>query len=166
MYDAYLQANVFAWSQPSFAWWCISAEADTMCNQYFRILGIFEKEFKDVSAMASQITSLTIIYSIFHSGADQRKHQSSASMAFVSGSHRWSVNSPHEGPVTRKMFRFDDVIMYKEMFSIRTLTKGTMKIGDAGQLKRIHIKIPKCWIFINIQLPIYQQIDHFYTIWI
>ena len=57
-----------------------------------------------MSAMASQITSLTIIYSIVHSGADQRQHQSSASLAFVRGVHRWPVNSPHKGPVTRKIW--------------------------------------------------------------
>ena len=45
------------------------------------------------------------------SGADQRKHQSSASLAFVRGIHRSPVNSAHKGPVTRKMFPFDDVIM-------------------------------------------------------
>ena len=43
---------------------------------------------------------------------DQRKHQSSASLAFVWGIHRWPVNSPHKWPVTRKMFPFDDVIMF------------------------------------------------------
>ena len=43
--------------------------------------------------------------------AHQRKHQSSASLAFVRGSHRRPVNSPHKWPVTRKMFPFDDVIM-------------------------------------------------------
>ena len=47
----------------------------------------------------------------FIQGADQRKYQSSASLAFVRGIHRWPVNSPHQGPVTRKMFPFDDVIM-------------------------------------------------------
>ena len=61
--------------------------------------------------MASQITSLTIVYSTVYSGADQRKHQSSASLAFVRGIQRWPVNSPHKWPVTRKMFPFDDVIM-------------------------------------------------------
>ena len=60
-----------------------------------------------MGAMASQITSLVIVYS----DADQRKHQSSASLAFVRGIHRWPVNSPHKGPTTRKMFLFDDVIM-------------------------------------------------------
>ena len=62
-------------------------------------------------ARASQITSLTIVYSTVYSGADQRKHQSSTSLAFVRGIHRWSVNSPHKWPVTRKLFSFDDVIM-------------------------------------------------------
>ena len=64
-----------------------------------------------VTAMASQITSLTIVYSIVYSGVDQRKHQSSASPAFVWGIHRWPVNSPHKWPVTRKIFPFDDIIM-------------------------------------------------------
>ena len=57
-----------------------------------------------MSAMASQITNLTIVYSIVYSGADQRKKQSSASLAFVRGIHRWPVNSPHKVPVTRKCF--------------------------------------------------------------
>ena len=64
-----------------------------------------------MGAIRSQITSLTIAYSTVYSGADQRKHQSSASLAFVRGIHRWLVNSPHKWPVTRKMFPFDDVIM-------------------------------------------------------
>ena len=42
-----------------------------------------------MNSMASQITSLTIVYSTVYSGADQRKHQSSASLAFVRGIHRW-----------------------------------------------------------------------------
>ena len=61
--------------------------------------------------IVSQITSLTIVYSTLYSDADQRKHQSSASLAFVRGIHRGPVNSPHKWPVTRKMFPFDDVIM-------------------------------------------------------
>ena len=64
-----------------------------------------------MGTMASQITSLTIVYSTVYSGEDQRKHQSSASLAFVMGIHLWPMNSPHKGPVTRNMFPFDDVIM-------------------------------------------------------
>ena len=65
-----------------------------------------------MTTLASQITSLTIVYSTVYSGAHQRKHQSSASLAFVRGIHRRPVNSPHKWPVTRKMFPFDDVIMF------------------------------------------------------
>ena len=65
-----------------------------------------------MSMTASQVTSLTIVYLAVYSGADKRKYQSSASQAFVRGIHRWPVNSPHKGPVMRKMFPFDDVIMY------------------------------------------------------
>ena len=67
-----------------------------------------------IGAMASLITSLTSFYSTVHSGADQRKHQSSASLAFVRGIHRRPVNSPHKWPVTRKIFPFDDVIMVSQ----------------------------------------------------
>ena len=66
-----------------------------------------------MGAMVSQNTSLTIAYSTVYSGADQRKHQSFASLALVRGIHLWPVNSPHKGPVTRKMFPFDYVIMRK-----------------------------------------------------
>ena len=64
-----------------------------------------------MGAIASQITSLTIVFSTVYLDTDQRKHQSSASLAFVRGIHRRPVNSPHKWPVTRKMFPFDDVIM-------------------------------------------------------
>ena len=59
-----------------------------------------------MSAIASQITSLD-------SDVDQRKHQSSASLAFVWEIHWGPVNSPHKYPVMRKMFPFDDVIMHE-----------------------------------------------------
>ena len=79
----------------------------------------FPKHCNDaiMSAMASQITGVSIVYSTVCSGEDQGKHRSSASLAFVRGIHRWPVNSPspvnspHKWPVTRKMFPFDDVIM-------------------------------------------------------
>ena len=48
-----------------------------------------------MGVIASQITSLTIVYSTVYSGAYQSKHQSSASLAFVRGIHRGPVNSPH-----------------------------------------------------------------------
>ena len=86
--------------------WC------KMCA-YLTWWGNVISHYDDVimSAVASQITSLTIVCSMVYLGADQRKHESSASLAFVRGIHRGPVNSPHKWPVTRKMFPFDDVIM-------------------------------------------------------
>ena len=57
-----------------------------------------------MSAMASQITGASIVCSIVCAGADQMKHQSCAPLVFVRGTHRWPVDSPNEGPVTRKCF--------------------------------------------------------------
>ena len=54
-----------------------------------------------MASVASQITSLTIVHSTVYSFADQRKHQSSASLAFV--------REIHQPPV----FPFDDVIIKK-----------------------------------------------------
>ena len=61
-----------------------------------------------MSMMVSEINSLTIVYSFVYSGADKRKHQCSASLAFVLGIHRWSVNSPQRASKAE-----NDVIMWK-----------------------------------------------------
>ena len=74
-----------------------------------------------MGTMASQITNLTIVYSTVYSGADQRKHQSSASLAFVRGIRRGPVNSPHKWPVTRKMFPFNGVIMNFDNYQCHAL---------------------------------------------
>ena len=63
-----------------------------------------------MGAMAFQITRLTIVYLTVYSDADQRKHQSSTSLAFVRWIHQ-GPNSPHKWPLTRKMFPCDDVYM-------------------------------------------------------
>ena len=59
-----------------------------------------------MTTMASRITRVSIVYSTVCLGADQRKHQSSASLIFVRGIHRWPVV-----PLTLKIFPFDYVIM-------------------------------------------------------
>ena len=71
------------------------------------------KHYNDVimGMMAFQKTSPIIVYSTVYSGADQRKHQSSASLAFVRGIQWWPLDSPHKEPITWKMFPFDDVVM-------------------------------------------------------
>ena len=83
--------------------WCRTWTGEIHCYYDDVIMG----------AMASQITSLTIVYSTVYSDADQRKHQSSASLAFVRGIHRGPMNSPRKWPVVRKMSPFDDVIMIR-----------------------------------------------------
>ena len=74
-----------------------------------------------MGAMAYQITSLTIVYPTVHSGGDQRKHQSSVSLAFVRRIHRGPVNSPHKGPATRKMIPFHDVIILTQKSTNRDM---------------------------------------------
>ena len=111
--------------------------------------------------MASEIASLTI--QPFIQGADHRKHQSSASLAFVRGIHRWPVNSPHKGPVTRKMFPFDDVIMrfaqqrtrdrrFNGFVSLKKILKNTAElvvIWDAVTLLSLQLFIS--WSRNNIK---------------
>ena len=59
-----------------------------------------------------QIETFSALLAIYAWNKKQiKKHQSSASLAFVRGLHRGPVNSPHRWPVTQKMFPFDDVIM-------------------------------------------------------
>ena len=76
------------------------------------LLSQYHWHYSDVimGALASRITSVSI-YSTVCSGLDQRKRQSSVSLAFVRETRRWPVYSPHKGSVTRKMFPFEDAIM-------------------------------------------------------
>ena len=95
--------------------WTLPVKSSYLHPASMRILSYdwYRFHYDDVlmDAMASQITSLAIVYSTIDSDADQRKHQSSASPAFVRGIYRGPVNSPHKWSVTRKMFQFHDVIM-------------------------------------------------------
>ena len=89
------------WFHPQKIWdvnqLCPNFSGDWVQSSYYSVI---------MSAMASQVTSLTIVYPNVYSGTDQRKHQSSASLAFV------RKKGPHKRPVTRKMSPFDDVIMF------------------------------------------------------
>ena len=76
------------------------------------------------SAQCYQHMGISSVCSTVCSDVDPRKHQSSASLAFVRGVHRWSVDSPHKGPVTRKMFPFDDVIKCKHFPRYRPFVWG------------------------------------------
>ena len=80
----------------------LALKSDIGCNHYRDVT---------MSAMAYQITAVSIVCLTVCSGTVQRKHQSSASLAFMKGIHQWLVYSPHKGPVTQKMFPFDDITM-------------------------------------------------------
>ena len=98
MQSAVGYSNSVTWGQ--YVHGCLSH--NPQCHNYTDVI---------MGAIASQITNLTIVYSTVYSDAYQRKNQSSASLAFVWGIHRWPVNSPHKWPITRKIFPFDNVIM-------------------------------------------------------
>ena len=109
--------------------WRHHGAADTICSHYNDAI---------MGAMASQITNLMIVYSAACSGEDQRKHQRSASLAFVQGIHRWPVNSPHKWPVTRKMFsiwwRHHAWSITENMFNLVTSTRACGWFPWQGQL--------------------------------
>ena len=106
-----------------------------------------------MGAMASQITSLKIVYSTIYSGADQRKYQSSMSLAFVRGIQRRPVNSPHKGPVTRKMFPFDDIIMSMCLNTMRSRQNGRHFTDNSFKCVFLN-EVKWLWILINIPLEI------------
>ena len=86
-----------------------------------------------MSTMASQITGVSIVCSTACSGTEQRKHQSSPSLAFVWGIHRGPVNSPHKRPVTQKMFPFDDIIIVMSLSGVPDYFYRN-KISSGGDL--------------------------------
>ena len=129
-----------------------------------------------MTILASQITSLTVVYSIVYSGVNQRKHQSSASLAFVREIHRGPVNFPHKWPVTRKMFPFDDVIMQMHFFcilikiSLKFVPKGTIgnnptlvsimawrRIGDKSLSEPMLTRFPDAYMALGGDDFWYQQ---------
>ena len=107
-----------------------------------------------MKAMASQISSLMIVYWTVYSRHRSKKHQSLASLAFVRGINQWPVNSPHKGPVTRKMFPFDDVIMNSGIPKPSSLP--LMTFFDLHLNKRLS-KQSWGWWFEMLSRPLWRQ---------
>ena len=107
-----------------------------------------------MSAIASQITSLVIVYSTVYSGADQRKYQSSPRhWPFLRGIHRGPV-SPHKGTVSRKMSPFDEVFMISS--SMNTSPGMETFFGPkpwvlALHSVYIHVSVLKKWDFVIVR---------------
>ena len=109
-----------------------------------------------MNAIASQITSVSIVYSSVCSDTDQRWHQSSASLAFVRGIHRGPVNSPHKRPVTRKMFPFDDVIMVYFSFMMSLLL---LLIITLQQWELMELSVVPAFLLSIILNEYYESLD-------
>ena len=100
---------------------------------------------------SDDVTGVSIVCLAVCSSVDKRKHQSSASLAFVGGIYRWPADSPQEGPVSRKMLPFDDVIMkfcdrttlwfvpymYHTMDSIYRFSAKHMMTSSSGNIFRV-----------------------------
>ena len=73
-----------------------------------------------------------------------KKHQSSASLAFVWGIHRWPVNFSHQGPVTRKMYPLHDVIIYgtKIVFTVTNTTTACPFVSYCPNEYSINLQLP------------------------
>ena len=111
------------------------------------LLLTYNRHYSDViiGAMASQITSLTIVYSTVYSASDQRKHQSSASLAFVRGIHRSPANSPHKWPVTRKCFHLMTSSWHNDNVEIRFFWSGSYGYLKQWEVCRIYRFVPTQW---------------------
>ena len=117
--------------------WCFSTRASVAtvlttypCVSWCLRVNVLDIHNSDtiMSAMASQITGVTIVYSTVCSGTDQRNHQRSVSLTFVRGIQQWPLNSPHKWPVMHKIFTFDDVIMINQIcWSLARLTDFIVK---------------------------------------
>ena len=125
----------------------------------FRAWWPFTYHYSDVimSMMASEIISLTIVYSTLYIGAD-KKHQSSATMPFVRGIHRWQMNSSHKRSVTRICCFHLTSLWYPivSFFSHGVQSRSAMSIGLIISFQIMHLKISssKC-IFEDLYTPSY-----------
>ena len=129
-------------------WW---GTGDILHGNITYIVVEHSLHYNDVimGTIVSQIASFTIVYSMVYSGADQRKHQSSATLAFVRWIHRGLVT----WPVTWKMFLFDDVIMspvsYRALFQHKTIFSDT----DIIQIQTImKIRLSGSYTFLTMIL--------------
>ena len=134
-------------------WWESTLSMATRCISgitHWPLLNSIHYNDVIMSAMTHQITGVCIACSNICSGADQRKHRISASLAFVRGIHRWPVDSPHKGPVTGKMFPFDDVIMchFKQMYNVIIIS---IMVTRAFPLEMLTEVFPKILSVINLK---------------
>ena len=119
-----------------------------------------------VGTLASQITSLTIVFSTIYLDTNQRKHQNSESLAFVQGIHRRPVNSPHKWPVMRKMFPYDDIIMVEAILLANSPLRRPVMWEDAVMRLPCHVWgnfQPFSLAVVSVRSHTYNRPGHFRT---
>ena len=124
-----------------------------ICNLWWEITHI------RVSGILSQITSLMIVYSTVYSDADQRKHQSSRSLAIVRGIHREPVNSLHKRPVTRKCFHLMTSSCFTKSHSNPTVNSNTFVCVSVLWEKKQIIWFPAIFQFWKTKQETYWKIQ-------
>ena len=117
---------------------------------------IIDFHYNDVimSTMASQITSLTVVYSTVLFRHRSKKTSKLCVTGLCEGNSPWPVNSPHKGPVTRKMFPFHDVIMGCVIGCIQLTLTLTDPTGYTTQ-----ILLPHCHT-MGSTLMLYSHLDY------
>ena len=138
-----------------------------------------------MSAMTFESTSLAAVYASVYSGANQRKHQSSSSLAFMRGIHRWPVNSPHKGQQRGKCFHLmtsswsdvtswrcsDDAFLEKKMYPTDICqypglaVKGSIKIWKSRYsnqtIDNYSLLTWKCFWYSTKYVKLYQLCNTF-----
>ena len=105
-----LLCNIYWYARVSRLWWCNLPKDVVLRGMHKLAVYSLQWRHNGHDGVSNHQPYQCLRNRLF--GADQRKHQSSASLAFVRGIHRRPVNSPHKWPVTRKMLPFHDVIMF------------------------------------------------------
>ena len=141
-------------SKQSWGWWfeSLSIPFWSHCNGQFASLRCDTKDTRMLAREGNIRLPLSLqwrqVISTVYLDTDQRIHQSSASLAFVRGIHRRPMNSPHKWPVTRKMFPFDNVIMwvqgltYDLRLSLWLKQQGSLNFTPRDYSPRALVKIP------------------------
>ena len=118
----------------------IAHPKDSVHSFAFCCMLLWLVHYSDVimSSMASRITGVSIVHSTFVQ-VDQRKPQSSASLAFEGNPPRWPVYSPYKGPVTQKMFHLMTSSCLPMSPRVPSLTLGQCTIpSECRQTARNH----------------------------
>ena len=131
---------------PMLAPWTLLSGVHKLWIMISLYLMVLEHHYSDVImyAMASQNTGVSIVCSNVCSDAGQRKYQSSASLGSVMGIHRWPVDFPHKGLVTRKMFHLMTSSWCLETIASRQQNESCHIMVMASQITRNSLFVQQC----------------------